>query len=203
MNLKRRIKQHIRDNRWQYLLLTLIFIIGLVMGNYKVFNLEAGVKNHLANLLNNYLSQDMPSNLNSNAIFLGAFINQAKMVFIIWLLGLSVIGFPLILVAVFYRGFSLGFTTGFLIHERAGAGIIITILTILPQNLIYVPFLLIWAVIGINFTIYLVKGRNINALPLGTGLILYTVLMVVFLLVFLIGAFIEAYLSPWFLSLVL
>lgn len=203
MNLKYRIKQHISDNRWQYLLLTLIFLIGLIMGNYKVLNLEAGVKSHLANLLNNYLSQDMPGSLDSRAIFLGAFINQARMVFIIWLLGLTVIGFPLILAAIFYRGFSLGFTTGFLIHERAGAGVVITILSILPQNLIYVTFLLIWAVIGINFTIYLVKGRNINTLPLGTGLITYTALMVVFLLVFLIGAFIEAYLSPWFLGLVL
>ncbi|MEN6459840.1 MAG: stage II sporulation protein M [Syntrophomonas sp.] len=203
MNLKRRIKQHIKDNRWQYLLLALIFLIGLIMGYYKVFNLEVGVKSHLANLLNNYLSQDMPGSLDSQAIFLGAFINQAKMVFIIWLLGLTVIGFPLILAVIFYRGFSLGFTTGFLIHDRAGAGVVIIILSILPQNLIYVPFLLIWAVIGINFTIYLVKGRNANALPLGTGLISYTALMVVFLLVFMIGAFIEAYLSPWFLGLVL
>lgn len=203
MNLKRYIKQHISDNRWQYLLLTLIFLIGFIMGNYKVFNLEAGVKSHLANLLTNYLSQDMPGSLKSQAIFLGAFINQAKMVFIIWLLGLTVIGFPLILAAVFYRGFSLGFTIGFLIHERGGAGVVITILSILPQNLIYIPFLLIWAVVGINFTIYLVKGRNVSTLPLGTGLISYTALMAAFLLVFLIGAFIEAYLSPWFLGLVL
>ncbi|MGI5921347.1 MAG: stage II sporulation protein M [Syntrophomonadaceae bacterium] len=203
MNLKQRIKQHIADNRWQYILLSVIFIIGLIMGNYKVLSLDGGVRSHLTGLLDTYLSQDMPGDLDSKAIFMGAFINQARMVFLIWLLGLTVIGFPLILGVIFYRGFSLGFTMGFLVHERAGAGVIITILSILPQNLIYIPFLLIWAVIGINFTAYLVRGRNVSAIPLGKGLVSYTALMVVFLVVILIGSFVEAYLSPWFLGLVL
>lgn len=202
MVLGYRIKQHILDNRWQYLLITAVLIAGMIMGNYKVFNLEGGVKSHLTDLIDNYLSGDMPGNVNSRTILCGAFFNQIKTIIIIWFLGLTVIGFPLILAVVFYRGFSVGFTIGFLVHQKGWSGVLLTFLTILPQNLIYVPFLLIWAVIGINFTVYLVNSKNRDALPLGSGLLYYTVLMMLFVLIFLVGAFIEAYLSPWLLSVV-
>jgi stage II sporulation protein M len=105
------------------------------------------------------------------------------------------------LAVLFLRGFSLGFTVGFLYHEKAMTGVLISMISVLPQNLVYIPFLLMWAVIALNFSIFIVKGRNNSLMPLGTGLMSYSILMLAFLLLFLLGAFIEAYLSPWLLTL--
>lgn len=200
MTLKSRIKQHIGTNRWQYMLVVLLFAVGLIIGNYKVPGLEGGVKNHLLDLLNKYLHSGQKESLNGSVLLFYAFLNQAKCIIGIWFLGLTVIGMPIILAVIFLKGFSLGFTVGFLVQEKAGAGILITILSILPQNLLYIPLLIIWAVVGVNFSISIAAGRYNRAGSLGRALVSYTMLMLIFLVLVLIGAFIEAYFSPWLLQ---
>jgi stage II sporulation protein M len=98
-------------------------------------------------------------------------------------------------------GLRPGFTLGFLVQQKGGAGIVMSIMTIVPQNLVYIPLLVIWSVIALNLSAYLV-GRNYSR-PLSSSLINYCLLMALFLAAFGAGTFIEAYLSPWFLSLLL
>ncbi|MGB4508792.1 MAG: stage II sporulation protein M [Syntrophomonadaceae bacterium] len=202
MGLRQRLKQHIRNNRWQYLVISLVFLIGLGMGTQKVAGLEGGVRDYLGEMIDNYLQEGQEAPIYGASIFLAAAATQGKTVLAIWFLGLTIIGVPLILAVVFLRGYALGFTIGFLVHQKGGAGIIMSILSILPQNIVYIPFLIIWSVIAVNFSAYLV-GRNPGGVSLGKALVNYSLLLAVFLAMFMTGAFIEAYLSPWFLSLIL
>ena len=202
MGLRQRLKQHIRNNRWQYLVISLVFLIGLGMGTQKVAGLEGGVRDYLGELIDNYLQEGQEAPIYGVSIFLAAAATQGKTVLAIWFLGLTIIGVPLILAVVFLRGYALGFTIGFLVHQKGGAGIIMSVLSILPQNIVYIPFLIIWSVIAVNFSAYLV-GRNPGGVSLGKALVNYSLLLAVFLAMFMTGAFIEAYLSPWFLSLIL
>lgn len=202
MGFKYRIKQHINENRWQYYILILLFILGIAAGNYPVSYLEEGVKSHLLEMIDNYLRSELADTV-TVSFWAGAFINQFKTLLVIWFLGLTVIGLPLILGIVFVRGFSLGFTVGFLVHEKAGAGIVLILLSIVPQNLVYIPLFLIWSVIAMNFSIYLVKGRTAMNLPLAKALTVYTSLMLIGSAFLLAGSLIETYLSPWLLSLLL
>lgn len=201
MSLAQRLKQHIRNNRWQYIVIGLVFLVGLVMGGQKVEGLEGGVRDYLRELIDTYLQEGQKASIYGPGILLAALATQAKTVVAIWFLGLTVIGVPLILAVVFLRGYALGFTVGFLVQQKGGAGVIMSILSILPQNLVYIPLLIIWAVIAVNFSSYLI-GRHPGA-ALGKTLINYSLLLAVFLVLFTAGAFIEAYLSPWFLSLIL
>ena len=202
MGLRQRLKQHIRNNRWQYLVISLVFFIGLGMGTQKVAGLEGGVRDYLGEMIDNYLQEGQEAPIYGVSIFLAAAATQGKTVLAIWFLGLTIIGVPLILAVVFLRGYALGFTIGFLVHQKGGAGIIMSVLSILPQNIVYIPFLIIWSVIAVNFSAYLV-GRNPGGVSLGKTLVNYSLLLAVFLVMFMTGAFVEAYLSPWFLSLIL
>lgn len=201
MKPKHRLKQHISENKWQYLLITVVFLIGILVGEYKSLGLTSGVKNHLLALIDDYLQGGVSVDLDKQVILLNSFINQGKSVIAVWFLGLTIIGMPLILGVVFLKGFSLGFTISFLIKERGVSGVLISLLSILPQNLIYIPLLIIWSVLGINFTFYITRGRLMSGVPLSRGLIRYSLLMLASLAIALAGALIEAYLSPWFLSL--
>ncbi len=203
MNVKSRIKQHLKENTWHYILLVLIFILGMFLGYQKVYSLEGEVRQHLLALINNYLLGGYKGELSGSHIFISAYIQQLKSIALIWFLGLTVIGIPLILGVVLVRGFSLGFTVGFLVQEKAGAGVIISILSILPQNLVYFPLIIAWALIAINFSVYIVKGRDRGGLPLAKGLIRYFWFLMVFVLVVMVGVLIEAYLAPWLLGLFL
>jgi stage II sporulation protein M len=201
MNNRHLLKRHIAENRWQYIIMTLIFLSGVVMGNYKVPGLEGGVKSHLLALVDGYLQGGMEGSLHGGAILYHAFITQGSTLLAVWFLGLTVLGLPLILAIIFMRGYSMGFTMGFLIRAKGGGGILIGLLTIVPQNLVYIPFLLIWAVVATNFSLQVLRGNPSGFPDLLRRLMSYSLLMLVFLLICLIGAFIEAYLSPWLLNL--
>ncbi|MEN6390823.1 MAG: stage II sporulation protein M [Syntrophomonas sp.] len=195
------IKRHISENRWQYFFLAVVFLAGAVLGNYKVPGVDGTVKSQLLSLVDQYIQGEMTGSFVGSSVLIQAFINQARLVLAIWFLGLTVIGLPLILGVVFLRGFSIGFTLGFLISEKAGGGVLISLLAILPQNLVYIPLLIVWGVISINFSLQVLKGAHSGFPGLMRRMVGYTLLMLVFLLLFLLGAVIEAYLSPWLLNL--
>lgn len=203
MNVKSKIKLHIKENKWHYIILTLFFSLGIFLGYHKVYSLSGEVREHLLSLINNYLLGGFRGELSANHIFSSAYIQQLKSIILIWFLGLTVIGIPLIIGVIFFRGFSLGFTLGFLINEKASAGVIISILSILPQNIIYIPLVIVLSLIAINFSIYIVKGRDIGGLPLTKGLIRYLLILLIFSVVVLSGVLIETYLSPWLLGIFL
>ncbi|HWP95878.1 MAG TPA: stage II sporulation protein M [Syntrophomonadaceae bacterium] len=203
MNNRHLIKRHISENRWQYIIMTLIFLSGVVMGNYKVPGLQGGVKSTLLALVDGYLQGGMEGSLQGSSILYHAFLTQGSTLLAIWFLGLTVLGLPLILAIIFMRGYSLGFTLGFLIRAKGGGGALIGLLTIIPQNLVYIPFLLIWAVVATNFSLQVLRGNPSGFSGLLRRLMSYCLLMLFFLLLCLVGAFIEAYLSPWLLSLVM
>ena len=203
MDFKFRLKQHLKENRWQYLILMVLFLLGILIGSCQVVYLETGTRSHLRDMIDNYLRAQQADLNNSFIILKAVFVNQVKTIFVIWFLGLTVIGLPLILGLIFVRGLSLGFTISFLIHEKAGAGIIMTLLSILPQNLVYIPLIIFWSVMAMNFSIYLLRGRHAAQLTLGRSLAVYTGLLFICILLVLAGSLVESYLSPWLLSLML
>ncbi len=201
MKSRHLIMRHISENRWQYILLTTIFLAGVLFGNSQVSSLDDSIKSHLLSLVDRYVEGGLTGSFQAGNVLLAAFLNQAYLVLAVWFLGLTVIGLPLILGLIFLRGFSLGFTMGFLVRAKAGGGIIIGLLAIVPQNLVYIPFMIIWAVVAINFSIQVLKGRGAGFSEVIRGITSYTMLMLAFLVLLLIGAFIEAYLAPWLLNL--
>lgn len=201
--MKYRIKLHLQEHRWQYTVIVLLLLLGLIAGNYMATHLNTGVKGHLLEMIDNYLRSQQIDAVGSFEIWAGAFINQLQTVLLIWFLGLTVIGLPLILALIFVRGLSLGFTVGFLIQEKAGAGVLMTLLTIFPQNLVYIPMTVVWAVIAINFSLFLVQGRLKASVSLGRSLAIYCAWLLICSLIILAGSLIEAYLSPRLLGLLL
>lgn len=113
---------------------------------------------------------------------------------LLWLLGLTVIGIPLIILAVGARGFILGFTVGFLVQERAGQGLILALAAVLPQNLFYVPALLGAGIFAFYFSFSLMRGFRENS-PL-TSILVYSLIFVLTFFVVLIGTWIETYFVP-------
>lgn len=201
MKLTQRLKRHVRENRWQYLLIVIVFLAGIIMGDSKAGGLANGVRDHLLGLIDNFLEEGTGAGTAKSVILWNSFLNQAKSIMAVWFLGLTIIGMPLILAIVFLKGFSLGFTICFLVSERAVAGVLISILSILPQSMIYIPVLIIWSVVGINFSIYITRFRSGGDVPLSRGLASYTLLMLVTLIIVWVGALIEAYLAPLLLGL--
>ena len=68
-----------------------------------------------------------------------------KWIGLIWILGLSVIGLPGILILDFLKGVLIGFTVGYLVGQYSWKGLLFALVSIAPQNLFIIPVLMMCA----------------------------------------------------------
>lgn len=104
---------------------------------------------------------------------------------------------------ILVRGFILGFTTGFLIQQKSLQGAVLIILGIIPQNLIYIPFLLLGGVLSISFSLYLIRGRISVARTMWTRFFSYSLSMFLIIIGLIIAGLIEGLVAPAFLRLLI
>ncbi|MGE5423384.1 MAG: stage II sporulation protein M [Ignavibacteriales bacterium] len=193
---------YFRRNLWQYLILILVFIVGLILGDIQVSGLGDGTRSHLIKLIEQFAVTSSGAYGDGIKLLQDSVVQQVKMIGIVWFLGLTVVGVPLILGLICARGFSLGFTIGFLLEEKGRAGLLMALVTVLPQNLIFVPVLIAGAVFSFNFSIFVIRGRFRSGAELWQNFIIYTLLMAGVLVLCVLGAAVEAFLSPWLLNVV-
>ena len=131
-----------------------------------------------------------------------AIYNNLKIIFSIWFLGLTVIGVPFILLLLFFRGFAMGFTIGFLVRQKALQGLMISLLAIIPPSLINIPATILGAAAAISFSCWLVKGRDKGTSSILQQFIAYCFIMLVISLLVSVMGLVEALISPTFIKLI-
>ena len=84
----------------------------------------------------------------------------------IWLLGLSIIGVPIILFLIFFKGFLLGFAIASIIYKFKLWGLFITIIYIFPHHVITTIVLLILSYYALHFSLTfgysILKRKTVN-----------------------------------------
>lgn len=152
------LSDHIKQYWVIYLTLSCVFFAGIVFGIVGVGALSSEKAVELSDFLNNLL-KEQPSTI--DAVFLQ---QMAKDNFIImagiWLLGLTVIGTPLVYLIVFTRGFVLGFTIAFIIHLKKIVGLGIVVFTIIFPSVLAIPCLLLGAGLATIFSFLLLQGKT-------------------------------------------
>lgn len=201
-NYRYRIRQHMYDSWWIYLFVCLCFIAGIIFGSLGVNELSqeqaAGLEDYVNKGLGLYTDKIDFSFTARQAIYKNL-LNWGKIFF----LGLTVIGMPLVLIIVFTRGFVLGFTIVFLIQTGSYAGGALAFLAIIPPNLLSFPAYIMASVAAINFSLYLLKGRDptTRSMSITQYFFGYLGVMLTLGLLFAGSALIEGYLSPFFIRL--
>lgn len=139
-----------------YIALILLFVTGLAFGAVATEQLSPTQKDDLTNYLASIytsLSDEHQQDVPKAAVFRQSLMeNVVKTTGLLFLLGLTVIGSPLILGVVFVRGFVLGFTVGFLVQETMVRGLILSTASVLPHNLLVVPAILLGAGGALSFS---------------------------------------------------
>lgn len=155
--MRRILKEHIRQYWVIYLTLTAVYLAGIVFGAIGVSALSGTESSQLAQFLDNLL-MNQPQSLDSDFL-----MQLAREQFIImggiWLLGLTVIGTPLIYLIVFTRGFVFGFTISFFIGVKGLWGLGLIIISVILPAFAGIPLLLLGAGLATIFSFFLVKGK--------------------------------------------
>lgn len=200
-HLRHGLGEHLKANIAGYFLVTLIFMIGIVVGAMAIKLLPDAQKIELANYLKIFFSEIVKDTHNATGIFGSVLFNHLKMVLIVWILGFTIIGIPFVLFLIFTKGFIIGFTVGFLVNEYVLKGVAFALVSVLPHNFLAVPLLLAVSVAAIRFSIRLIRRRKQVGNKLFADSVNYSIVCAIVCVGMLASTLVEVYVSPIFMKL--
>jgi stage II sporulation protein M len=202
--LKVAASRYWRDHTSLFVFVTVLFVMGVIFGAIVVGALDDSQSASLNDGLSKFFQalNIQEKGTSPSEITWHTMAGFLKTVGLLWILGLSIIGLPIIVIMIFVKGFVIGFAVGVIVGQFKAKGILFALAAILPQNLIYVPALLVCGVAGISFSLMLVRSRFGNQQRFGQGnslyrhFLSYTGLVAVVAVAMVTAAFVEGYLSP-------
>jgi stage II sporulation protein M len=199
------IHVYAKEHQSLYWFTIVLFTMGIIFGAVIVNSLPLAQRQELFGFLQFFFSSIGEKGIpEPNMHFQQSFGYYAKTVGIMWVLGLSIIGLPMILLLLFLKGVVIGFTVGFLVNQLQWQGVTFALMGVLPQNLLVVPALMIVGVSGISFSLRLIRTRLLSKrdviMPHFMG---YSLLVLAMLAVLTIAAMFETFVSPKLMQIVL
>jgi stage II sporulation protein M len=195
LQLQLLIRNYFKERFFLVALVFILFVMGIVFGVLGAGVLEPAQK---ADLLN-YLDQGLHGGvlLQDHRYVRQVIVAHIQTIFFLFFMGISVIGLPLALLLIFTRGFVLGFSSGFLLQSMGVKGAVLSLVGILPHNLLVVPGLLLMVVAMIDCATALTKMRlTKNRVALGEELVHCALVTLVVLIMMTVGGLIQGYVTP-------
>ena len=197
------IKEHVIHNKKEYLIIFFIFVIGIFSGVFFINNLQEAPKTEITNYLNQFIEKFKSlESIDYMALLQNSVMQNSILAIIIWFFGTTVIGIPVVFAIILYRGFCLGYTISLCITIMGlGKGISFVLVTLVLQNLLFIPAILAIAVSGIKLYKSIVKDKTKENIKL--EILRHTVFSVIMLIILCISAVIEIFLSTNLLKMVI
>lgn len=179
-------------------------ILGISVGAFAEKMMSISQKNELLSFVNSYFNVMHLENISKLEILIQSLVNNYKILVIILISGATVIGFPVALVALMFKGITIGFATAFFMEEMKVKGLVIAFSSILPQNIIFVPVLIMAVAISIGFSTKILSKKNGGGNNKGYMYHLSTYLIMFMILggIYFAGCLIETYICPVLIKMI-
>ncbi|MBU7007699.1 stage II sporulation protein M [Phosphitispora fastidiosa] len=181
-----------------FLFITVFLFAGIAFGAAAAGEISTDQADHLSAYFNSFLEQVTTSPVSEQVFFRKNIFNSVYIIAAMYILGLTVIGIPMVIVAVFAKGFVIGFTIGFLVREKAVKGFIFALISVLPHNLLIIPAVIVGGVAAMSFSAMLIRRRFQSRTTAGIRSYLgaYTGVMLVLCVVAGAAGLLETYVTP-------
>ena len=156
------IKEHVINNKKEYMIVTLLFMIGIFLGVLFVNNIQENPKLEITNYVKGFIEKMKTiETLNHMELLKNSIGQNILLALILWFFGTTVIGIPVVFGLIIYRGFCLGYTIAACITVVGlPQGIWLVLILLLLQNILFIPAILALAVSGFKLYKSIIKDRN-------------------------------------------
>ncbi|QKY69254.1 stage II sporulation protein M [Lentibacillus sp. CBA3610] len=176
---------HIREHATIYIFMTILFLTGVIFGAIIVNSMNFVQKQDLFFYLERFFGDIADDGkINSSDVLQSSFLYHVKYLFMLFILGLSVIGLPVVWILLFLKGLVVGFSVGFIVNQLGLDGLFLAALSIAPQNLLIIPVYIVAGSLSMLFSLTLLRklfARRISQpvlQPLGRYATVFASLMV-------------------------
>lgn len=199
------VAEHINNNIKKYTFLFIAFIWGICAGAFTVNGLSSIQRYEVGNYIEGFVKLIDGYNIDNTELLRISIINNLKLVALIWILGVSIIGVPLIFIVMGIRGYITGFSTGLIIKMMGGRGILLSAVAILPKEILMIPCIIALGVNGVNFSLNIIRTRTKRSVlkeNLRTSFAVYCGATSFYTLVLFGGILVEAYIIPVLIKII-
>lgn len=186
-----------------------IFLIGLsivavVAGAFYITILNKTDQSLVKTSINEFFNNINNNNLNYMASLKNIILTNVGFIIVIWLLGISVIGIPIIIFLFFSKAFVIGFSISSIIFNYELKGTLLSLFYIFPHHIIniYIYIILIAYAISLSFKIIesIIKRKSIDFKVVMNK---YLYVLLVSLIVIVITSLFEIFAMPAILKIIL
>lgn len=195
------ILQHVKDNLKAYIIVSIILLIGIILGVILINNMNEVQKQEISTYLSDFTTAlKNGSEVDHLQLLKKSIINNIILVLFMWFVGSTVIGIPFVMGMVAFRGFCLGYTISSIIAIwGTGKGMLFFVTSLLLQNLIFIPCLIALAVSGIKLYKSIIKDKRKENIKF--EIFRHTIFSLFVLILLVASSLIETYVSSNLLEL--
>ncbi len=189
------LKEHVKNNKKEYMIVALLFVIGIFLGVLFINHVQEGQKTEITEYFNTF-TEKMRSmeTINSMALLKNSMGQNIILAIVLWFFGTTVIGLPVVFGIVLYRGFCLGYTIAVCVTIMGlPQGLWFVLILLLLQNILFIPAMLALAVSGFKLYKSIIKDRNKENIKI--EVVRHTVFSFLMLLVLMLASVVEIFLS--------
>ena len=200
-NIKQLILNHFYENIKAYIIVIIIFIIGIVAGVIFINNTNetqgTEIQNYITSFINS-LKQDY--HIDKLELLKKSLGDNFILILTMWFIGSTVIGIPIIFGIVLFRGFCIGYTVSSIIASLGvQKGLIFLFTTVFLQNLIFIPVIICMAVSCIRLYKSIMKDKRRENIKV--EIIRHTLISIVLIIFLIVASLVESYISTNLLML--
>jgi stage II sporulation protein M len=187
-----------------YLFLLLIFIIGVIFGSIFITILDEQDKNNVLNQMTSFFNQIKANKIDYLSVFKNSITSNLLYIALVFILGISIIGIPVVIIMLFLKGFMIGFSIATIITKYKFIGIIGSLSYIFPH--VIISMLIIFAIsyyaLKLSFSILkaVIEKKTINFSEVINR---YSLIMIISIIIMVISSLIETFISPYIIKLFL
>ncbi len=135
------IQTHIRNNIKNYFIITIVFLVGVILGVLFINNVSEAHGEEISNYINSFIDKTKDNaSIDYTKLFISSINKNLSLALLLWFAGLTVIGIFVVYGAVCFRGFCLGYSISSIIATLGiKNGIIFIFSSMLLQNIIFIP----------------------------------------------------------------
>jgi stage II sporulation protein M len=147
-----KVKNKVKLDKNLSVFLFVLLIVGLISGSIFASILNDSDKFLVTEHLNSFLTNIEQNKLDYLTTFKNNLLEHLLNTIIIWLLGISVIGLPIIIVMYFSKSFILGFTIGCIINTFKFKGVLFALIYTFPFEIINILVLMLLVMYSMSFS---------------------------------------------------